>query len=222
MTSLESLLAGLHAERVASMHPADLQVNIDQRAELVASFDPSTAVEPGDVLAPYSLLDVRGGELDLDTLVKLGPAVLIFFRYASCPACNIALAYYRDQLARPLDELGARLVAVSPQVPERLVEIADRLELPFAVASDPGNGLARRLGITFTTSQASQRLARAKGYDLGELVGTGTWELPMPTVLVLDQGLTVRFAAVTPDWMARTSAEPVLAAVRAIRDVLPA
>ena len=44
----------------------------------------------------------------------------------------------------------------------------------------------------------------------------------MPTVLVLDRGRTVRFVAVTPDWMARTSAEPVLAAVRAIRNVLPA
>jgi peroxiredoxin len=212
--TLKARLAGLHAERVASMPPADLQVNIDQRAELVALFVASAAVQAGDLLDPYSLEDVRGGRLSLDDLVADGPAVLVFFRFAGCPACNIALPYYRDELAPGLAELGARLVAVSPQVPERLVEIADRHALPFAVASDRDNTLARRLGITFVSNEASQRHARSKGADLAAMLGTGTWELPMPAVLVLDRGRVVHFADVTPDWMARTDAEPVLRAVR--------
>jgi hypothetical protein len=33
-------------------------------------------------------------------------------------------------------------------------------------------------------------------------------------VLVLDSGRVVRYVDVTPDWMARTDAGPVLAAVR--------
>lgn len=212
--TLKTRLAELHAERVISFAPGDLQVNIDQRAELVARFDPSSVAQVGDVLDPYALENVRGGRLALDDLVADGPAVLVFFRFAGCPACNIALPYYRDELAPGLAELGARLVAVSPQVPERLVEIADRHALPFAVASDRENALARRLAITFVSNEASQRYARSKGADMPAVIGTGTWELPMPAVLVLDRGRVVRFVDVTPDWMARTDAEPVLRAVR--------
>jgi peroxiredoxin len=214
--TLTARLAELHAERVASLLPADLQVNIDQRAQLVAAFDATTAVQPGDLLDAYSFEDVRGGQLALDDLIADGPAVLIFFRHAGCPACNIALPYYRDELAPGLAELGARLVAVSPQVPERLVEIADRHALPFAVASDRENTLARRLGVTFESNEASKRFARSKGADLPAILGTATWELPMPAVIVFDRGRVVHFADVTPDWMARTDAEPVLRVVREI------
>jgi peroxiredoxin len=211
--TLERLLDDLHAKRVASWPPADLQVNVDQRAQLVAAHDANDVVQRGDRLAPHALEDVRGGTLELDDLVAEGPAVVVFFRFAGCPACNVALPYYAEQLAPGLERLGARLVAVSPQLPERLVEIADRHALPFAVATDRDNALARRLGITFVSNEASQRYARSRGVDMPEIVGTGTWELPKPTVLVLARGRVVRFADVTPDWMARTEAEPVLAAV---------
>jgi peroxiredoxin len=214
--SLKSLLADLHAERVELWPASDLQVNIDQRAELVARFDPTSVPRPGDVIEPYALQDVCGGTIELDELVASGPAVLVFFRFAGCPACNVALPYYRDHLAPGLEQLGARLVAISPQVPERLVEIADRHALPFTVASDTDNTLARRLGITFETNEVSQQYARSKGADLAAILGTGTWELPMPAVIVLDRSRVVRFVDVTPDWMARTDAEPMLDAVRAI------
>jgi peroxiredoxin len=212
--TLKDLLAELHAERVASWPASDLQVNIDQRAELVEGFDPAAAVLPGDRLEPYALEDVRGGLLELDDLVADGPAVLVFFRFAGCPACNVALPYYRDRLAPGLEQLGALLVAVSPQVPERLVEIADRHDLPFSVATDRNNELARRLGIAFTSNEASQAYARARGVDMPSVIGSGTWELPMPAVVVLGRGRIVQFVEVTPDWMARSDAEPVLAAVR--------
>jgi peroxiredoxin len=214
--SLKRLLGDLHAERAETWPASDLQVNVDQRAELVAAFDRTSTPQPGDVLEPFSLQDVRGGVLELDDLVADGPAVLVFFRFAGCPACNIALPYYRDHLAPALAGLGARLVAISPQVPERLVQIAERHALPYTVASDRDNALARALGITFVTNEASQRYARSKGADLAETLGTGSWELPMPTAIVVDRERVVRSIDVTPDWMARTDAAPILAAVRAI------
>jgi peroxiredoxin len=214
--TLKELLADLHAERVSTWRPADLQINIDQRAELVKGFDPGTVAQVGEALTPLALEDTRGGSRDLDDLVATGPAVLIFFRFAGCPACNIALPYYRDQLAPGLAEIGVELVAVSPQVPEQLVEIAERHELPFAVFSDRGNALGRLLGITFTANAASRRYARSKGADMPAIVGTGTWELPQPTVVLLDRGRIVRWIEVTPDWMARTDATPILEAARAL------
>ncbi|WP_191488098.1 peroxiredoxin-like family protein [Pseudomonas sp. FEN] len=208
--SLNRLLADLHAERVATWEPAALQVNINQRQRLVDEAKVDDYVQIGDKLAPFTLLNVEGGELNRDLLLADGPAVLIFFRFAGCPACNIALPYYERQLYPRLRELGVPLVAVSPQVPERLVEIKTRHHLQLQVTSDPDNNLGRRLGILYSFDEASRKAALAKGNFIGDTTGTGTWELPQPTVVVIAQDGTVAFVEVSPDWLVRTEAEPVL------------
>ncbi len=214
--TLHQLLADLHAERVRTWDPAQLKGNIDQRALLVATADRAGFVQAGDGVAGFAVEEVDRGVLTLDQLVADGPVVLIFFRYAGCPACNIALPYYQRNLASRLEALGARLVAVSPQVPERLVEIKRRHGLTFDVATDRGNALGRRLGILFESDAASQAAAKARGSFIGDVTGTGTGELPMPAVVVIDQDHTVRFAEVSPDWLVRTEAGPILAAVASV------
>jgi peroxiredoxin len=62
---------------------------------------------------------VHGGTVDLEHLLADRPAVLLFFRCAGCPACNIALRHYQAELYPALADLGVPLVAISPQVPER-------------------------------------------------------------------------------------------------------
>ncbi|MGE8143726.1 peroxiredoxin-like family protein [Pseudomonas frederiksbergensis] len=211
--SLNQLLANLHAERVATWEPAALQVNIDQRRRLVDDARHEDFVKVGDTLEPFTLLKVEGGELSRDELLAHGPAVLIFFRFAGCPACNIALPYYQRRLYPQLHALGVPLVAVSPQVPERLIEIKTRHHLELQVASDPDNQLGRRLGILYSFDEASRNAALAKGKSIGETTGTGTWELPQPTVVVIARDASVAFAEVSPDWLVRTEADPVLRAV---------
>ncbi|WP_201832746.1 peroxiredoxin-like family protein [Microvirga zambiensis] len=208
--TLNGRLAALHAERVATWAPEDLAINVNQRSLLAKTINRANIVKPGDSVEPFELLDVEGGRLSLDELVASGPVVLIFFRFAGCPACNIALPYYEQRLARPLADLGVRLVAVSPQVPERLVEIKRAHGLSFDVASDRDAGLARRFNVLYTYDEASQKAALAKGRPIGDVTGTGTWELPMPAVIVIDEERTVRFAEVSPDWLVRTEAEAIV------------
>jgi peroxiredoxin len=219
--SLAKLLADLHAERVRSWDSAALQINIDQRATLVETADPAAWIKVGDRVEPFTLKDVEGGDLTLAGLTADGPVVLVFFRFAGCPACNIALPYYERALQPTLKALGVPLVAVSPQIPERLAEIRTRHDLSFKVASDLDNALGRRFGILYTADEASQAAQRAKGAFIGETTGTGTWELPQPTVVVIGRDQIVRFADVSPDWLVRTEAEPVISAVRALA-VVPA
>jgi peroxiredoxin len=198
------------------MRAEDLQVNINQRRLLVETADRSRFVKAGDVLEPLSLPEVDDGSVVLDNILASGPAVLIFFRFAGCPACNIALPYYQRKLFPQLRELGVTLVAISPQVPERLVEIKRRYAFDFPVASDSGNALARKLGILYVYDEPSRVLALSKGAHIGEVTGTGTWELPMPAAIVVDRDRTVRFADVSPDWLVRTEAETILKSVRAL------
>lgn len=219
--SLNTLLADLHAQRVATWEPAALQVNINQRRRLVEEARSEDFVSVGDTLEPFTLLKVEGGSLSRDELLAKGPAVLIFFRFAGCPACNLALPYYQRQLYPRLHALGVPLVAVSPQVPERLIEIKTRHNLELQVASDPDNQLGRRLGILYSFDEASRKAALAKGNGIGETTGTGTWELPQPTVVVIDKHGTVAFAEVSPDWLVRTEADPVIRTVEQLLGQVP-
>ena len=217
--SLRQLFADLQAQRVRTMPPSELQINVNQRRLLEETADRDRFVKAGDVLEPFSLPEVDGGVVTLDGILANGPAVLIFFRFAGCPACNIALPYYQRQLAPELQELGFTVVAISPQVPERLVEIKRRHSFDFPVVSGIGNALARKLGILYSYDQPSRELALSKGVDMGQVTGTGTSELPMPTVVLVDRDRTVRFADVSPDWLVRTEAETIIDSVRKLAGV---
>lgn len=211
--TLKALLGALHEERVRTLPPARLQVNVDQRRELVENFDPDGIIAAGDVLPDFTLHDVDGGKIARDALVARGPAVLVFFRFAGCPACNIALPYYERTLWPKLRERGVRLIAISPQVPERLVDIRTRHGLTLTIASDRDNRLARRLGITYSSNAASRAGGETPGW-IGEVVGTHGWELPQPAVIVFDENRVVQFVDVSPDWLVRTEAAEVLNAVQ--------
>ncbi len=211
--TLQQKLADLHAERVRTFDPAALQVNIDQRATLVQAAKTARFVRAGDIVQPFTVQEVGGATLSLDDLLAHGPAVLIFFRFAGCPACNIAIPHYERTLTPGVRALGASLTAISPQDPARLGEIKTRHTLSFNVASD-GNVLGRRFGILYTADDASKAASLARGSFIGDVTGTGTWELPQPAAIVIGQDRLVHFADVSPDWMVRTEAAPILDAVR--------
>jgi peroxiredoxin len=139
--------------------------------------------------------------------------VLIFFRFAGCPACNLALPYYDRQLLPHLAAAGIPLVAVSPHLPDKgLGDIRTRHALGFPVAADRDNRLGRRFGITFSRGEVPAGQP-TPGW-IGELTGTGTAELPQPAVLIIDADRIVRFVSISPDWLVRTEAPEILAALR--------
>jgi peroxiredoxin len=214
--SLTAQFEALHAERVRTWDPAQLAKNVDTRKALVAAFDPEGVVKIGDRVEAFELPESTGGTISLDALLANGPVALIFFRYAGCPACNLALPYYDRQLRPAIEAEGVSILAISPHLVEKgLDDIRSRHNLHFPVASDKGNGLARRFGISFARDEVPAGQP-TPGW-IGELTGTGTAEFPQPAVIIVDNDHIVRFVDVSPDWLDRTEAPEILDAVRAIR-----
>lgn len=215
--SLTAQFETLHQERERSWDPDKLQRNIDQRQALVAAFDPAKVVRVGDKLEPFTLELSTGEPVDLDALTSAGPVALIFFRFAGCPACNIALPHYDRTLRPELEAAGVRLVAVSPHLPEKgLGEIRARHNLGFEVASDRNNALARRFGLAFIPHD-NPPVPTGDDSWIGGLTGTGSWELPQPAILIIDSDRVVRFVDVSPDWLRRTEVEQVVEQLAALR-----
>ncbi|KKW92104.1 peroxiredoxin-like family protein [Sphingobium chungbukense] len=205
--TLKSRYAALQAERERSWSPAQLEGNKRQRTQLLERFDPAAVAQPGDVLPPLSFAEVDGGTLRLDDLTAEGPALFVFFRFAGCPACNIALPYYAERLFPALRQRHIPLVALSPQLSHLLRDIKVRHDLPFLVATDADNGLARLLHISF---EPDHRPSPPPSGWIGEVTGTGSWELPQPAFLLVGPGRVVRWLQVSPDWVDRPEADAVL------------
>ncbi|MBB6125259.1 redoxin domain-containing protein [Sphingobium subterraneum] len=214
--SLRGLLGELHEERLRTWPPEDLELNIRQRRELVEAFDPSKIKSVGEQLDNFEFVDVKGGRFTLDDVAKGGAAVLIVFRWATCPSCNVALPYYQRNLWPQLREMGVPLVAISQQVPEKLIEIQTSHGLEFTVASDPGNRFSNDLGITFSSNKDVHTWLAVKEFDLPGILGSNSTDLPQTTALVIDQARTIRFIDVQPDWLIRTEAEPIVDSVKAL------
>ena len=211
--SLSGRYAALQAERERDWEPAQVQANASQRRRLVETAAARNSVVPGDRVGSVSLQQPDGSLIELDEILQNGPTALVFFRFAGCPACNIALSHYQEMLAPGLLQRGVTLVAVTPQIPPRAQEIARRHGLSFPVLTDPGNRLARSLDIVFEPTEAEKAASLAKGSFIGDTTGTGTWELPMPAVVLIDRERKVHFADISPDWLIRSEAGPVLDAV---------
>lgn len=208
-TSLRARFDALEAERERDWPPDRLRANRAQRQVLVDRFDRNAVLREGQRVAPF-VLDTPEGPVTLEELTRAGDLLLIFFRFAGCPACNIALPYYDETLTAALDARGIRIVAVTPHLQEQGADaIRTRHGLGYTVATDRGNTLARRFGLAFLPDEPAAPSAGG-GAWIGSLTGTGTGELPQPALVLIDSDLIVRFADISPDWLDRTEPGAVL------------
>jgi peroxiredoxin len=184
-----------------------------EQADLNAAGSPIGAVSVGDAVPDAVLTTVAGGQVRLSAVQGDAPAVLVFYRGAWCPYCNITLRTYQRDLLPALEEAGVRLIAISPQTPEGTEQIVEGGELGFPVLSDPGNELVRALGILTEPSGDARAAHTDLGFDVADFNADATGDIPFPTVLVVDRRREVRFADLHVDYTTRTEPATVLAAV---------
>jgi len=175
---------------------------------------PWSAKAVGDTAPDFELPDARGGSVTLAGLREDGPVVLIFYRGAWCPYCNLQLRAFQAALA-DIHSAGATLVAISPQTPDNSLTLAEQAELAFPVLSDAGNAVARSYGIVFGFGADDRELHSSIGIDLAASNGDDSWELPAPAVFVVDADGTIRYASVAGDYRWRVGPDEVLSALRA-------
>ncbi|WP_144720122.1 peroxiredoxin-like family protein [Agrococcus jejuensis] len=187
-----------------------------EQADLNAAGTPAGAVAAGDPLPDATLTTVDGQQVTLASVLDGAPAVIVFYRGAWCPYCNITLQHYEQTLAATLREQGVGLVAISPQTPDGSQAAVANGELSFTVLSDPANALASQLGIVTAPSAEAQEAHTTLGFAVQDSNADDTPGIPFPTVLVVDASGTVRFADVHVDYTTRTETEEILEAVAAL------
>ncbi|TQK17619.1 peroxiredoxin [Microbacterium sp. SLBN-154] len=196
--------------------PALTAVFDEEQRDLRAAGIPDGAVSVGDALPSATVIDSQGRSHDLESLLGEGPTVVVFYRGAWCPFCNITLAHYQRTLAPELDARGVALIAISPQTPDGTASAVAKGELGYTVVSDPGNALAGALGIVTAPSSAAQEAHTQLGFAVKDSNADETPAIPFPSVIVVDSARRITFADIKVDYTQRTETAEILTAVDAL------
>src|SRR5580692_1922412 len=214
--SLEHELASFKAEfsRTAPAGRAALyEAKIE---ELRSDFALERAIKLGDTAPDFALPDAAGKSVVLTDLLQSGPVVVTFYRGGWCPYCNIQLRAYQAALPQ-VTTLGARLVAISPQLPDQSLSTAQADELTFDVLSDIGNIAARGFGLVYALPEELRAALRSNNKALPGINGDESWELPVPATYVIARDRRVALAYVEVDYRKRLGPEAILDALRSLQ-----
>jgi peroxiredoxin len=212
---LEQQLAAFKAEFARSA-PADRHALYETKIEeLRASFAMEKAIGV-DALAPdFTLPDAQGTPVAMSELLRLGPVVVTFYRGGWCPYCNIQLRAYQAALPE-ITALGARLAAISPQLPDGSLATATKNELTFDILSDVGNEVARSFGLVYALPEELRVPLRSNNKALPGINGDESWELPIPASYVIGRDRRVALAFLDVDYRNRLDPAAILAALKSL------
>jgi len=152
--------------------------------------EPDDAPVPGDTLPELELIDGDGSVINTDALRDHG-GILLFYRGNWCPLCT-AQIHELANAWRSIRQHNARLWFISSQSQKHTRQIAQKFDIPASFLRDPDNRAAKRLGIE--APGATPAGMEALGYPT---------DAALPTVIVVDGELKIRFIEVASNYRLR-------------------
>lgn len=214
--TLEQQIAHFNAQLATQAPPQVLDQVSQYINTLVASGIAQNALKVGEHAPSFTLPDVLGRQVSLAGLLQQGPVVVTFYRGEWCPYCNLTLYAYQQVLSQ-IKELGASLIAISPQTPDHSLSMSEKHALAFPVLSDQGNQVARQFGLVFSLEEPTRTLLKGLGSDLPVFNGDESWELPIPGTFIISQDGIIRLAYAEANWTHRLEPSVLLDGLRTMR-----
>jgi peroxiredoxin len=183
-------------------------------ADLVNNSAASHALHPGEIAPDFILPDVDGRTVRLYTELERGPVVLVFYRGGWCVYCKIHLRGFQRALPE-FKTAGARVLAISPQLPDQSLTTREQDKLAFPVLSDVGLHTTRAFGVAFELPKRLLDLYANFGHPLEKFNGVdGNKGLPLPATFIVRADRTIAYAHVKADYTLRSEPLEVLNLVR--------
>ncbi len=179
-------------------------------SELVSQNLAQNSIKAGDVIPTCATLtNINGKDETLGEILS-APTVITFYRGSWCPYCNLELRAYQNILPQ-IKQKGAKLVAISPELPDGSLTHKEQLELEFDVYSDVNNEFARKLGLVFKLDDKIKALQKELGMDVDATNGNTTGELPFAATFVVDKCGKITYAFVDENYTKRAEPADILA-----------
>lgn len=154
----------------------------------------------GSKLPGFSLPDASGEQFESKSLAG-SPAIVLFYRGNWCPLC-MAQVNEIAQKYRDIEDMGIKVVLISPQPESRSSALAERHEVPFNFLVDKDNQFADSLGI-----------AVRDGVPAG-IPGDYPPDTVLPTLIVTNDAGTIVYSDQTDNYRVRPEPDVFLAILR--------
>lgn len=177
----------------------------------------TSAIKTGMQAPNFILPNANGVKHTLRTILEHGPVILTFYRGGWCPVCNDQLYAYQEILPE-FEELGAQLVAITPEKPDSVQDTAVKNAITYEVLSDTGNKVAREYDLIWEVPEEKREgfsmwLKGETGKTLAEFNGIDNYELPIPATFVIAQDGTVVYVFRDEDYRQRAKNEDIIKAL---------
>jgi len=211
-------LTAYEADRKPGKLSAEDRTVMQRSAAGLAELLPDPGLKVGERAPDFTLPNAYGEPVSLSEQLATGPVVLSFYRGAWCPYCNLELKALHGALPY-LENLGARLIAVTPQQPDKSLEQVKKDGYPFEILSDLDSSVMRDYRLYFAVPDELSDLYRERfGLDLAVYNGPGRYELPVPGTFVIDRQGIVRAAFADTDYKRRMEPADIIAALRSLEN----
>ncbi|WP_158851046.1 peroxiredoxin-like family protein [Algibacter sp. L1A34] len=172
------------------------------------------AIKIGKKAPGFELPNPNGESISLDTLLNKGPLVITFYRGDWCPYCNLQLRALQARLS-DIHELGATLVAISPQVPDGSMTKNEISEMEFIVLSDQDAKIASQYGVAWEVPEFLLDHMRVdRNLDLEKINNGNSNILPIPATFILGSDGIVKWNYVNVDYRTRSEPEEIIEALK--------
>lgn len=203
-------------EKSSSQTPKEvLEAGRKGNEELRASGILKTALNVGGKMPAFTLADATGQAVRSDELLKEGNLVIVFYRGAWCPFCNLYLRGLQKHLPE-IKAKGGNLIAISGETPDNSLSVEQKNNLEFKVLSDPHFDTARKFGIVYQVPKPVNDVVLSYGLDFREYYQTEESELPLSATYVVNQKGEIVYAFLEPDYKKRADPAVLIEALSKI------
>ena len=172
------------------------------------------ALKNGNKVNEFILPNAIGKEISLfDTLENNDFAVVNFYRGVWCAYCNFELKALQERNDE-LNELGAKLIAISPQSPDSSLSTKEKNDLNFEVLSDINNKIAKEYGLVFSLAEELRPIYKSFNIDIPANNDDDSYELPMPATYVINKNKEIIFSFINEDYTKRCEPQDIIDAIK--------
>lgn len=172
------------------------------------------ALKVGDKAPDFTLPNAKGASISLNKLLNKGPVVVTFYRGDWCPYCNLQLRALQAKLNQ-IHELGANLVAISPQVPDGSLTESEISKMEFIVLSDQNANVASKYGVAWEVPEFLMEHMRIdRGLDLETINNGNANILPIPGTFIIGEDGDVKWNYVNVDYRTRSEPDEIIEALK--------
>lgn len=167
----------------------------------------------GDMAPDFEAMTAEGGTVKLADLYAKGPVVLIFYRGAWCPFCNLHLRSFGEWLEE-FSEKNATVLAVSVDKAEYALKTEQDNHLGFRIVTNPDASILEAYkGVFAVPADLAVKYRDEYGIDLEKHSGRTDHVIAVPATYVIGTDGRITFAYADLDYKTRATPQQVLEAI---------